>query len=209
MSRIGKITRRAFLVGSAAVAGGVVFGYYQYRKPHANPLLEGLDDDAAALTPWVKIDGETITLITPHTDLGQGATSMQAMLIAEELDVEFGQFETAPGMPSPAYFNTAMAGELAPFNAHDTSLKAEATRNMLGVVTKLIGLQGTGGSSAVPDSFDKLRLAGAVARETLKLAASKKTGIEVNALRTAGGKVILPDGGQLTYQELAAIAAGV
>ena len=33
MSRIGKITRRAFLVGSVAIAGGVAFGYYLYTAP--------------------------------------------------------------------------------------------------------------------------------------------------------------------------------
>ncbi len=209
MSRIGTITRRAFLVSSAAIAGGVAFGYYRYRKPHANPLLDDLAEGEAALTPWVLIDAEKITLVTPHSDLGQGAVSMQAMLIAEELDLEFGQFETSPGVPSPAYYNTAMAGELAPFNAHDSSLQARAVRGGLGALGKFMGLQGTGGSSSVPDSFEKLRLAGAVARETLKQAASARSGINTTALKTEGGRVILPDGTQIPYQELAAEAAGI
>ncbi|MDV7141330.1 molybdopterin cofactor-binding domain-containing protein [Tropicimonas sp. TH_r6] len=209
MSRIGTITRRAFLVGSVAIAGGVAFGTYLYRKPAANPLLDDLAEGEAALTPWVLIDAEKITLITPHSDLGQGAVSMQAMLLAEELDLEFGQFETSPGVPSPAYYNTAMATELAPFNAHDTSVQARAVRGGLGVLGKFIGLQGTGGSSSVPDSFEKLRTAGAVARETLKRAASERSGINTTALRTEAGKVILPDGTAFTYQELAADTAGL
>lgn len=33
MSRLGAISRRSFLIGSAAIAGGVAFGWYAYRKP--------------------------------------------------------------------------------------------------------------------------------------------------------------------------------
>ncbi|PRY23587.1 isoquinoline 1-oxidoreductase beta subunit [Aliiruegeria haliotis] len=209
MSRIGTIARRTFLVGSVAIAGGVAFGYYQYRKPHANPLLDELGEGEAALTPWVQINADKITLITPHSDLGQGAASMQAMLLAEELDLEFGQFEISPGVPSPAYYNTALADEGVPFNSHDHSFPADAMRGILGVVVKIMGVQGTGGSTSVPDSFDKLRTAGAVARETLKKAASEKSGINTTALKTASGKVILPDGTEYSYQELAPIAAGI
>ena len=39
MGRAGTIARRTFLIGSAAVAGGVVFGIYA-SKADANPLLE-------------------------------------------------------------------------------------------------------------------------------------------------------------------------
>jgi isoquinoline 1-oxidoreductase beta subunit len=56
MARIAKIARRTFLVGSAAVAGGVAFGYYLYRKPIPNPLLGSLTEGQAALTPFVQID---------------------------------------------------------------------------------------------------------------------------------------------------------
>ena len=39
MSRLGKIARRSFLVGSVAVVGGVAFGYYMYKRPVANLSL--------------------------------------------------------------------------------------------------------------------------------------------------------------------------
>ena len=61
MGKAGKITRRALLIGSAAVAGGVVFGYWRYKTPYDNPLLAELPDDAAALTPYVRIDRSGIT----------------------------------------------------------------------------------------------------------------------------------------------------
>ncbi|WP_373050070.1 xanthine dehydrogenase family protein molybdopterin-binding subunit [Thalassovita aquimarina] len=209
MSRVGKIARRSFLIGSAAILGGVAFGVYRVKTPYANPLEYGLAEGSATFNPWVLIDAEKVTLITPHADKGQGVASAQAALIAEELDIEFGQFEISFGAPDKAYWNTAMAAEGAPFMASDDSFLAETTRGVMGGAIKLLGMQMTGGSSAMPDSFVKLREAGAVARETLKLAASKQTGVPVARLKTANGAVQLPDGTALKYTELAGIAAGL
>ncbi|MBY5931764.1 molybdopterin-dependent oxidoreductase [Tateyamaria omphalii] len=207
MSRIGKIARRTFLVGSAAVVGGVAFGYYAYKRPVSNPLLADLGEGEAALTPYVKIDSTGITLITPRADSGQGAYHVQAALIAEELDVELDQVRVDPGMPDPAYYNTALSAEAAPFRSTDDGLVADTTRGIMDAMMKFMGLQITGGSTTVPDSFEKLRLAGAVARETLKAAAAQETGANIADLKTEKGTVILPGGGTLAYTELAATAA--
>lgn len=206
MSRIGTIARRTFLIGSAAVVGGVAFGVYKVKTPYDNPLEDDLAQGASTFNPWVVIDAEKVTLIGSHGDKGQGIAHAQAALIAEELDIEFGQFETSFGKPDKAYWNTAMAEDGVPFMATDTSFSAEAMRSVMGGVIKLMGMQVTGGSSSIPDSFDKLRRAGAVARETLKLAASQKSGVPVAQLKTADGAVQLPDGSVLKYTELAAIA---
>ena len=76
MAKARKIARRSFLIGSAAIAGGVVFGIYKVKKPHDNPLEAGLADGEATFNPWVKVSDKGITLIAPHTDIGQGARSM-------------------------------------------------------------------------------------------------------------------------------------
>ncbi|MEP2889650.1 molybdopterin cofactor-binding domain-containing protein [Tateyamaria sp.] len=207
MSRLGKIARRSFLVGSAAVVGGVAFGYYMYKRPVANPLLDDLAEGAAGLTPYVRIDATGVTLITPRADSGQGAYSVQAALIAEELDVDLDQVRVDPGLPSPAYYNTALSAEAAPFRATDDSVIANSARGVMDALMKFLGLQITGGSTTVPDSFEKLRMAGAVARETLKAAAAQTAGVEVSTLKTARGLVELPDGKTLSYVELAPIAA--
>lgn len=207
MSRVATIARRTFLIGSAAVVGGVAFGYYAYKRPAQNPLLDGLANGEAALTPYVKIDASGITLITPRADSGQGAYSVQAMLIAEELDVELDQIRVDPGVPSPAYYNTAVSSEAAPFRSTDDSFAANTTRGVMDALMKFLGMQITGGSTTVPDSYDKLRVAGAVARETLKAAAAQKSGVNVAKLKTANGAVELPDGSMLSYVELAPIAA--
>ncbi len=207
MSTLRTFSRRAFLVGSVAVAGGVAFGTYLVQRNPENPNLADLGEGEASFNPWVRIDANGITLITPHADIGQGATSMQAALIAEEMDLDWGGFTTEFGRPAAAYWNTAMAGDGAPVLPWDDSFGARAMRSTVDSLIKVIGLQGTGGSTSVPDSFTKLREAGAMARETLKLAASQRTGVAVADLRTETGAVVLPDGSTLPYTELAAEAA--
>ena len=207
MGKIKTIARRSFLTGSAAIVGGVAFGVYRYKTPYANPLLNGLPEGEAALTAYVKIDASGITLITPRADSGQGAYSVQAILIAEELDVELDQINVDPGMPDKAYYNTALGADGAPFAPTDDSFAANTTRAVMDSMMKFAGMQITGGSTTVPDSYEKLRVAGAVARETLKMAAAEKTDIAVADLRTKSGKVITPDGTEIRYEDLAAIAA--
>lgn len=209
MGRIMKYTRRAFLVGSAAIAGGVAFGVYKVRQPLENPLARDLGPGDVTFNPWVLVTSERVTLIAPHTDLGQGTRSMQAMLICEEMDIDLDQVDIDPGLPAAAYYNTAAISELLPFMATDESWTAETVRSVAGAAVKLLGLQVTGGSSSVPDSFLKLRVAGAVARETLKQAAAARTGIAVDQMKTRRGRVILPEGTTFAYTELAADAARI
>ena len=207
MGKLTTITRRTFLISSAAIAGGIAFGVFKVKQTPDNPLNDSLETDEATFNPWVLIDREKITLVVPHADKGQGVASAQAALIAEEMDLEWGGFVTSFGKPGPAYWNTAVADEGVPFMSTDHGIVAESMRDVVSGVIKLIGLQATGGSTSMPDSFDKLRRAGAVARETLKLAASRKTGVPVIELKTENGFVILPDNTRLPYTGLAQEAA--
>jgi isoquinoline 1-oxidoreductase beta subunit len=209
MSRAGKIARRTFLIGSAAVAGGVAFGIYAYKRTPTNPLLRNLGDGQAALTPYVRLDQSGVTIITPRADVGQGAYSMQAALVAEELDLPWEQIKVDPGPPSAAYYNGKVLAEGLPFAATDNGLLARNARVLGDVGGKFLGLQITGGSSTVPDAYEKLRMAGAVAREVLLLAAARQTGIAKADLRTRNGAVVTPDGRSLSYASLAATAAQI
>ena len=195
MGKVASIARRTFLVGSVAVAGGIAFGYYRYKTPYPNPLLNDLKVGEAAITPFVKIDAAGITLITPRADKGQGAYSLQAHLLAEELDVDPLRVTTSPGMPDKAYYNGAVMEEGAP--------------GLGDVIGKFMGLQMTGGSSTAPDMFDRLRHAGAVARETLKLVAATKYKVPVEQLKTEDAMVILPTGEKVSYTDLAPLAATI
>ncbi|MGJ8625830.1 MAG: molybdopterin cofactor-binding domain-containing protein [Sulfitobacter sp.] len=209
MGRIKTIARRSFLIGSAATIGGVIFGTYMYKRGVENPLLAGLKPGDVTFNPYVKIDAEGITLITPRADVGQGAYSVQAHLIAEEMDVDLSQVRIDPGPPSAAYYNGVVAVEAMPIAATSETFMARTGRGAAEVVGKVLGLQLTGGSSTVPDMFDRLRMAGAVARETLILAAARQTGLPRSDLKTDMGAVILPDGVGLSYTDLAATAAEI
>lgn len=215
MGEMPKLSRRSFVFGSVALAGGVAFGQYGQAQQAAssaaaaNPLTAGLGLNSVTFNPWVEISPEKITLIAQHADKGQGVGSIQPLMIAEELDLEPGQFEIRFAGPSPAYFNTGFAHELAPFMAPDQSPEAEKARAAALEWLRQAGLQMTGGSSTIPDTYDKLRMAGAMARETLKAAAAKRSGVVAADLRTEAGNVILPDGTKIPYVALSAEAAKI
>jgi isoquinoline 1-oxidoreductase beta subunit len=211
MASIGKIARRTFLIGAAAVAGGVAFGYYKYSQPFENPLKKGLGPGESAFNPYVKIASDNrITVIVPRAEMGQGAYTTLAALVAEELDVGLEDVTIEHGPAAAAYFNSVALKDGAPFPVFDESLIAESVRSTMGVVGKFLALQFTGGSSSLADGYEKMRLAGATARETLKAAAARKLGVPASSLSTGGGKVTDPASGKsLTYGELAADAARI
>lgn len=206
MSRIGTITRRAFLVGSAAIASGVAFGYYEYHKDLENPLEAGPNE--ATLNPYLLITADNITIITPRAEMGQGVHTTLAALVAEELDVSWKSIKTEHGPASATYYN-AQLGAVTPFAEYkDSKLKDTISGAML-VMGKFLGIQATGGSTSSKDAFYKMRLAGAAARYTLIEAAAIKTGQSASSLSTKDGFVLLPDGTQLSYYELAREAAKI
>lgn len=75
--------------------------------------------------------------------------------------------------------------------------------------TKKYERQLTGGSGAIPHSWERLRKAGATARQMLMEAAAKGWNTSVGSLTTKEGTVIHSDGRKLTYGELATEAASV
>lgn len=209
MSRVGTIARRTFLVGSAAVAGGVAFGIYAYKRTPTNPLLKDLGDGQAALTPYVRVDQSGVMIITPRADVGQGAYSVQAALVAEELDLAWEDIKVDPGPPSATYYNGKVLAEGLPFASTDNGFLARGARIAADVAAKLLAVQVTGGSSTVADAYEKMRIAGAVAREVLLLAAATQTGVAKADLRTWNGAVVTPDGRSFSYASLAPAAAKI
>ncbi len=208
MGRIATITRRTFLVGAAVVAGGAAFGYYKYKQPFDNPLEGDLADGESTFNPYIKIGSDnTITIIAPRAEMGQGVYTTLAALAAEELDVALEQVKIEHGPASPAYFNEAVVRDSAPFPSFDRSFLANAARNGFSVAAKLLPLQITGGSATTVDAYEKMRLAGATAREMLKAAAAKELGVPASTLETANGTITNPANGKaLTYGDVALAA---
>lgn len=209
MGRVKTIARRSFLIGSAAVVGGVAFGFYKYVAQAGNPLLADLNPGEAALTPYVRIDQNGITIITPRADMGQGSHSILAALVAEELDIAWQDIRIDPGVPSPAYYNGVVAADALPIAATSDSILAQTGRASGHVISRFVGLQITGGSSTVADAYEKMRMAGATARVALLQAAALQSGKAVARLTTKDGHVILPDGTTLSYTSLAPLVAGI
>jgi len=206
-SKLGTFTRRTFLLGSVAITGGVAFGYWKYKETVANPLVKDLSDGAASLNPYVIIDQSGITVVAPRAEMGQGVFTTLAALVAEELDVDLNDITVVHGPASGAYYNHAVLTEGIPFMQTDDSSLANGVRDFLDVPAKLLGIQITGGSSSIPDGFNKMRIAGAAARESLIKAASQQLGVPIQELRTESAKVISDNGDSLSYIELAVAAA--
>ena len=204
-----KIARRGLLFGSLAIAGGVAFGWWKYKTPYANPLEEGLAEGAATLNPYVLIDGSGVTVIAPRAEMGQGIHTTLAALVAEEMDLAWDQIRVIHGPASHAYFNAAVLTEGVPFAPTDEGWIAETVRGAMAVPGKFLGFQITGGSSSIPDAYDKMRLAGAGARAVLVEAAAQRWKRAADGLTTAEGAVVAPDGTRLSYAELAVEAAEI
>lgn len=209
MGQLRAIARRSFLVGSAAIAGGVAFGYWKYATPYANPLKDDLPKGSAALTPYVRIDQNGVTIITPRAEMGQGVHTTLAAMVAEELDVELDKIFVEHGPASFVYYNEAMLSEGAPFPPTDDGWMASTARNAMAVPAKFLALQITGGSSSTPDAYIKMRKAGAAARFALLEAAAQNLDIPSDRLTTKDGAVVAPNGERISYESLAEIAATV
>ncbi|HXC58547.1 MAG TPA: molybdopterin cofactor-binding domain-containing protein, partial [Steroidobacteraceae bacterium] len=109
----------------------------------------------------VSTDG-TVTVISPNTELGQGAYTGLATLVAEELDADWEQVvvEAAPA-DVKLYGNPAFGG----------------------------ALQGTGGSSTMPGMWEPMRKAGATARAMLVAAAADEWGVQPGDITVKAGVV--------------------
>ena len=207
MASFKKIARRTFLIGSAAIVGGVAFGAYKYTRPLENPLEAGPNE--AALNPFIFIDQSGVTIITPRAEMGQGVHTTLAALAAEELDIAWEDVRVLHGPPAQAYYNSALMQAALPIAEYSKGAFMETVSEALGQANKLLGMQLTGGSTSMKDGYERLRHAGASARETLKLAASDALGVSVSSLRTENGRVIAPDGNSVSYSDMATRAAKI
>jgi len=205
MANWKKIARRTFLIGAATIAGGVAVGYWYVSRPYANPLEDDLAEGEATFNPFVKIGSDnTITVIAPRAEMGQGISTTLAAFVAEELEVTLDKVKVEHGPASNAYYNAAMLSESAPFSFWDDSAIAETVRGAIGVVGKVLGMQGTGGSASTRDGFDKMRQAGAATRVLLVQAAAAKLGVPAGDLTTDNGTIVHKASGRsVTYGEVA------
>ena len=139
------LTRRAALKGAA----GLVIGF------HLPPAAHGQSDSA----PPSRVDGgsarfdpnafirigtdDLVTVLIKHIEFGQGPFTGLATLVAEEMDADWTQMRAEHAPSNPGLYKNFV-----------------------------LGMQGTGGSSAIANSYDQMRQAGATARAMLVQAAA-------------------------------------
>lgn len=121
----------------------------------------------------------TVTVLAKHLDKGQGIITGLATVAAEELDADWAQ----------------VRGEHAPANVKL-------------YVNHFFGVQGTGGSTAIANSWDELRMAGAAARAMLVEAAAQRWSVPAAGITVAAGVVShAASGKKASFGELAEAAS--
>lgn len=183
-TRLSDLSRRDFVRASVIAGAGLTIGF---ALTGCAPGDEEKPSDSGAApiapNPFVRINGDgSITVIAKHTEMGQGAYTGLATLVAEELDADW-RTVTVEGAPADAarYGNTQWGGAM-----------------------------GTGGSSAMANSWEQYRVAGATARALLVNAAAAEWGAEPSALVTERGMVKDPASGKsVGYGQLIARAKGM
>ena len=205
------IARRAFLLGTAVIAGGLGVGWYLYRKPHDNPLESVLAEGERTFNPFVKVgpDG-TVTVIVPRAEMGQGVTTTLAALVAEEMDQPIDTLRVEHGPASAAYFNGALMEASVPFAHYEQGALANFVRAAARAGSKFLGMQITGGSTSTVDAFDRMRLAGAATRAVLIEAAASRLGHPAESLRCETRAVLHSESGtRIGFGELVDAAAAL
>jgi isoquinoline 1-oxidoreductase beta subunit len=175
------LSRRALIQTSVGAAGGLLLGFHMpahaaktESRPWTTPT-KGVEVNA-----WLAIDPDgTVTIRVPHTEMGQGGMTSVALMIAEELDVEWTKVQAVFADP----------------NRH--------LRNNKEYVTMF-----TAGSQLVWRQHPHIMQAGASARERLKEAAAQKWGVP-RAQVVAKQGVLTSGANRGTYAEFASAAAGV
>jgi len=179
MSR-NPLSRREFLVRSAAVSSGLVIGF-TFPSTVRRALAQEAPKAPLKVDPnaFIRIGpDDTVTILLKHSEMGQGISTSLPMAVAEELECDWRKvrFEHAPA--DLVYAHTAF------------------------------GIQMTGGSTSTWESFDQLRTAGAMARQMLITAAAKQWKVPASECRAEKGFVI--HGNQkLRYGQIASAAAAL
>jgi isoquinoline 1-oxidoreductase beta subunit len=179
------ISRRRLLQGGSLALGGLVLS--TWLPPLAS---KGVAAEAAAVGrlgdrsgdgfgAFVRVghDG-VVTVISPKIEMGQGAQTGIAMMVAEELEVSLDQVVIQEAPPDAALYT-------------DT----------------LLQFQATGGSTSTRYTWEPLRRAGATARILLIQAAALQWQVAPSLCHAQNGRVFGPNGLQADYGDLVEAAA--
>lgn len=135
-----------------------------------------------SLGHFVKVSKDNkVTVVIKHLDKGQGVTTGLTAIVAEEMDADWSQ----------------MAWEFAPADA------SKYNNLFWGPY------QGTGGSTAIANSWNQLRQAGAAAKHMLISAAASKWGVDASGITVEKGMIKHSSGKSAAFGEFAELASVV
>ena len=129
---------------------------------------------------FVRIGSDSsVTVIAKHLEMGQGTYTGLATLVAEELDADWSQVRVEGAPADAKRYNNLFWGPA----------------------------QGTGGSTAIANSYEQMRKAGASARAMLVAAAAKRWSVPESEIRVSKGTVSHKSGRKAKFGALARDAA--
>jgi len=172
------LSRRRFLQASTASSLALTIGICTPLSALAQD--RGMVDLPAQPFLFLKIDSNSVvTVIVKHLDMGQGIATGLATIVAEELDADW----------------SSMRFEFSPTDS------AKFKNGKLGV-------QGTGASTSIANSWIELRKAGAAAKAMLIQAAAMQWAVQANDIVISKGWIThLKSSRKCQIGEMAAVAA--
>src|SRR5262245_7621338 len=156
------LSRRVVL--QSGLVGGLVLAFqWPVRAAPVNQPEQSSANPGEQFAPnaFIRIDmSGKVTLVIPQSEMGQGVYTAIAMILAEELDADFGQVVLEHAPPSDKLYGNP-----------------------------LFGIQMTGNSNSIRSFWDKLREAGAAARAMLIAAAAAQWQVDAASCSASNGKV--------------------
>jgi len=208
MVSIGKFTRRALLTTGGLVGGGLVLGITMAPNRLKIASDVALEEDEVFLNTWVKISPDNqVTVITPHSEMGQGSNTALAMMLADEMDADWDlvDFETAPALPE--FANTGLGRGFLMGDAGIPAFLMPLIDYTFFEIAKSMDLQITGGSTSIQFTGEYgMRRAGASARAMMVQAAAERWGVNPDAI-TVANSVVSHGSKSATFGELSTEAA--
>jgi len=165
------ISRRGFMIGAAGFTFAVAS-----RLPVGTAKAAGKD---TVLSPWVTIStDDTVAIMSPAAEMGQGSLTSLPLILAEELDADWSKVRIVVAPPNDELYKNPAFGYMY-----------------------------TAGSNAVTAYFKDLRRFGAQVRKVLLANAARHWNVPVEELTTEPNAVVHGKSGRrLSYGEIAAFA---
>lgn len=171
------LSRRAFLIAGGLLGGGLPLGYF--FTPNRLAYRGISSPEQSWLTTWVSVNSDnTITLLVPHVEMGQGITTSLPMMLAEEMEADWSLIHVRQAPAEEIYVTDNVARGFKLGGAEIPASLQRLVDYSIYRMTGRLNLQLTGGSTSVRFTGQwGMRIAGAAAKDMLLRAAAGYWGV--------------------------------